>query len=160
MTAHVFKRTDGGVSVKPSSGTLTVEQTIEKLHLNPEWIKNGWRVVSFHEILLEAIPQTAKQRYEGFREAWTDIGPTGPAVDMPKARGIHMGRIRKAREAEFKKLDEAYLRADEAGDLLTKATITKQKQVLRDLPQTFDLSRATTAAELHALWPDVLPTRR
>jgi hypothetical protein len=159
MTAHIFKLNNGGIGIKPNSKKLTVEQVIEKLHQNPRWIAEGLRVVSFHEIPFETIPQTAKQRYEGFRDAWTDLGPTGPVVDIPKARGIHMDRIRKAREPEFKRLDEAYLRADESGDSVSKRAIAAEKQKLRDLPQTFDLSTCTTAAELHALWPSILPAR-
>lgn len=91
-----------------------------------------------------------------FRESWEDAG-VRIVENMAKARVIHMNRIRAAREPVFAKLDRDYLRAHEVGDVVAMREIAGQKQVLRDLPQTFDLSGATTTAELAALWPQELP---
>lgn len=89
-----------------------------------------------------------------FRNAWVKgQGPNKVDVDMPKAREIHMTKIRKARDKKLADMDVQYMRADEAGNASEKAAIAQQKQALRDIPTTFDLSVATTPDELKALWP-------
>jgi len=91
-----------------------------------------------------------------FRNAW--VKKTGGIkVSLPKARPIHLDRIRVVRDAELLRLDIEYLKADEVGDAALKASIATEKQVLRDIPQTFDLTVATTPDELKALWPAELP---
>jgi len=77
-------------------------------------------------------------------------------VNMAKARGIHMDRIRLVRNTELVKLDLSSLRAMEAGDTLAQSTIATEKQVLRDIPQTFDLT-TNTPEELKQKWPEGLP---
>lgn len=79
-------------------------------------------------------------------------------VNMAKARAIHMDVIREARDSELAALDVPYIRAIEAGDIEAQTTIAKQKQLLRDLPQTFDLT-AGTPNQLKRLWPLELPSR-
>ncbi len=91
-----------------------------------------------------------------FRNAWERGGAT-VRVSMPKARAIHMGRIRAARAPELTRLDVESLRAIEAGDQAGMTAIASQKQRLRDLPQTFDLTAAKTPEELKASWPADLP---
>jgi hypothetical protein len=87
---------------------------------------------------------------------WDD----GCKVNMPKARGLHMNKIRAARNKELAKLDVPWMKAAEAGDTSTQSTIATQKQTLRDLPQTFDLTTDNnTEAELKAKWPSELPAR-
>jgi hypothetical protein len=108
---------------------------------------------SVREITLSEIPTDRK-----FRDAWIDTG-MAIEVDMAKARNIHMGRIRIARDQELARLDTEYMRADEYGNVPLKRQIALQKQALRDLPVTFDLTRATTVEELDALWPSELPAR-
>lgn len=79
-----------------------------------------------------------------FRNAWTmDL-----TVDMDKAREIHMDRIRVVRDEELKRLDIETLKG---------VDVQKEKQALRDIPQTFDLDKAETPDELKALWPKELP---
>lgn len=94
-----------------------------------------------------------------FRNAWVKPGVGAPTVDMPKARDLHMVVIKRVRDKELVKLDVAYMRSDEAGDNTLKASIATQKQALRDLPTTFDMSVYTTPDALEASWPDVLPPR-
>lgn len=79
-------------------------------------------------------------------------------VNMTKARAIHLAEIRRVRNAELVRLDVPYIRAVEAGDKGTQATIAAEKQALRDIPQTFDVTARTPAA-LMAKWPDELPAR-
>ena len=91
-----------------------------------------------------------------FRDAWEDDG-TAIRVNMPKARIIHMDQIRGVRDKELKELDLPYMKALEAGDTAEQQRIANQKQVLRDIPQTFDLDIAATPEDLKALWPQELP---
>lgn len=79
-----------------------------------------------------------------FRNAWTHE----LLVDMPKAREIHMNRIRAVRDAKIEELDIETLKGKD---------VQAQKQVLRDIPQKFDLSKANTPNELKVLWPVELP---
>ena len=76
---------------------------------------------------------------------------------MPNARFIHMGRIRKVRNAELLKLDVLYLKALEVGDVALQQSIAAQQQTLRDIPLRFDLEEFRTPVTLRAAWPAELP---
>ena len=80
-------------------------------------------------------------------------------VNMTKARAIHLAEIRRVRNAELAAKDITFMRAIEAGDTDAQATIGTEKQVLRDIPATFDLTDAATPEALKAKWPDELPAR-
>ena len=81
-------------------------------------------------------------------------------VNMTKARAIHLAEIRKVRDAELVKLDVPFMRAVEAGDTDAQATIATEKQVLRDIPATFDITTGVATPEaLKLKWPDTLPAR-
>ena len=90
--------------------------------------------------------------------AWEMDVDGHPKVNMPKARGIHMDVIRKARNTELAAKDITFMRAVEAGDTDAQATIATEKQALRDIPQTFDLT-TDTPEQLKAKWPSELPAR-
>jgi len=93
-----------------------------------------------------------------FRNAWEC--PAGVVtVNMPKARVIHMNRIRVVRNAELVKLDTAFTRAVESGAMVEQARIAEQKRKLRDIPQTFDLSVFGSPESLAASWPAELPIK-
>ena len=92
-----------------------------------------------------------------FRNAWEC--PDGVIhVDMSKARDIHMDRIRMVRNVELAALDVAFMLAVEAGDTDAQSKIGAEKQLLRDIPQTFDLT-ARTPQQLKSKWPSELPPR-
>lgn len=94
-----------------------------------------------------------------FRGAWEEDGAV-VKVNMPKARGIHMDHIRVVRNAELVKEDITFMRAVEAGDASAQSTVATKKQVLRDIPATFDITTGVTTPELlKAKWPTELPTR-
>ena len=93
-----------------------------------------------------------------FRKAWVEKVLGEVDVDMPKARGVHMDVIRKARNIELAAKDITFMRAVEAGDTSAQATIATEKQTLRDIPQTFDLT-TDTPEQLKAKWPSELPAR-
>ena len=94
-----------------------------------------------------------------FRNAWEC--PTGVIqVNMDKARVIHMDAIRVVRNAELAAKDITFMRAVEAGDASAQSTIGTEKQVLRDIPATFDLTTDVGTPELlKARWPTELPAR-
>ena len=95
-----------------------------------------------------------------FRSAWEWVeGVMQISVNLSKAQEIHMGEIRKVRDAQLIKTDVPFLRAVEAGDTNSQATIAAEKQTLRDIPQKFDLRAARTPELLKGLWPVELPTR-
>jgi len=76
-------------------------------------------------------------------------------INMPKAREIQMDKIREVRNKELVKKDIEFMKALEADDDSHKA-IAVEKQVLRDIPQTFDLT-TDTSEQLKELWPEGLP---
>ena len=81
-------------------------------------------------------------------------------VNMTKARVIHMDAIRVVRNAELVKKDVPFMRAVEAGDTDAQATIGTEKQVLRDIPATFNITTGVdTPEKLKAKWPAELPAR-
>ena len=81
-------------------------------------------------------------------------------VNMTKARTIHMDAIRVVRNKELAAKDITFMRAVEAGDTDAQATIGTEKQVLRDLPATFDITTDVDTPELlKAKWPTELPAR-
>jgi hypothetical protein len=81
-------------------------------------------------------------------------------VNMTKARTIHMDAIRVVRNAELAAKDITFMRAVEAGDTSAQATIATQKQTLRDIPATFNITTGvTTPTQLKARWPTELPAR-
>jgi len=90
-----------------------------------------------------------------FRNAWEDTGGA-VRVNMTIARRLHMDTIREARNAELARQDLTFMRAVERGDRLAQSAIAKEKQRLRDIPQRFDLSGASTPADLLSTWPDNL----
>ena len=86
-----------------------------------------------------------------YRGAWEDAG--GLRHNMTKCRTIHMDRIRAARNAKLDETDKQVAALD--GEPIPQA-LRALRQKLRDLPATFDLSTATTPAQLKAMWPDEL----
>ena len=97
---------------------------------------------------------------DGKDGAWEMDTDGRPKVNMAKARGVHMDCIRLSRNKELAKKDTPFMRAVEAGDTSAQSTIATEKQVLRDIPQTFDLTTDNdTPEELKAKWPTELPAR-
>jgi hypothetical protein len=96
----------------------------------------------------------------GVGGAWEMDTDGTPKVNMTKARGIQMDKIRVVRNAELAKEDVNMLKAIEAGDTSAQSTMATKKQVLRDIPATFDITTGVTTPELlKAKWPTELPAR-
>lgn len=143
MERIIYARPDGGVSIIVPAGTL--EEARKDVPADASDVV---------ECGAADIPADRT-----FRDAWVrDMtpGPMAATVDMAKARSIHMGRIREARNARLPNLDVSLSRAVGRSDQMEVQRIEAERQALRDLPQTFDLSGATTPDDLAALWPPVL----
>ena len=81
-------------------------------------------------------------------------------VNMTKARVIHLTEIRRVRNDELVKEDINMLKAIEAGNTSEQSTVATKKQVLRDIPATFDITTGVdTPEQLKAKWPTELPAR-
>ena len=101
-----------------------------------------------------------KDRYFRAAVVWDDAQSNKCNFDMPTARGIHLTEIRRVRNAELVKEDVNMLKAIEAEDASAQSTVATKKQVLRDLPATFDITTdAGTPELLKAKWPTELPAR-
>jgi hypothetical protein len=68
-------------------------------------------------------------------------------IDMEKARELHMDKIREKRNEKLKQLDIETLKG---------VDVQAEKQTLRDIPETFDLSGAKSPEELKQLMPEGL----
>jgi len=95
-------------------------------------------------------------RRDGKDGSWEMDTDGTPKVNMVKARGIQMDKIRIQRNAELAKKDLESLRALEDGDTDAQSIIKTKKQELRDIPQTFDLT-TDSPEELKQKWPEGLP---
>jgi hypothetical protein len=92
--------------------------------------------------------------------AWEMDTDGRPKVNMEKARVVHMDKIREARNTALTAKDIPFMRAVEAGDASAQSTIGAEKQTLRDLPATFDITTGVdTPEKLKAKWPSELPDR-
>jgi hypothetical protein len=147
-------RPDGGVSVmqfmtlvkrNPEDKGFVREPTPENIQAEiakANIPSTSWRIIQDTD-----IPQDRT-----FRNSWMDDGKT-VTHDMTKARAIQMDRIRQARAPKLVALDAMWMKAVGQKDTVTADAIEAQRQKLRDLPQTTDLSKATDAASLKAIWP-------
>lgn len=128
---------DGGVSVVYPTGETTLETVLEQV---PEGALNV-RVTDAQNIPSDRT----------YRNAWTDQNPGEQVdVDLEKAKQIHMDRIREARNEKLLALDTEQMKSLRDPEKLLE--IEDQKQVLRDLPETFEL-QADNPDALKALWP-------
>ena len=83
-----------------------------------------------------------------------------PEFNHGECEVLHMDEIRRVRNEELVARDITVMRAVEAGDTDAQATIATEKQVLRDLPATFDITTdVDTPEKLKAKWPTELPDR-
>jgi hypothetical protein len=83
-----------------------------------------------------------------FRDAWKQ-NPSSKKIeiDMKTAREIHMNKIRVERDKALQKLDVETMKGND---------VQSEKQILRDIPNNFDLTGAKTPEKLKNLWPKEL----
>lgn len=86
-----------------------------------------------------------------FRNAWIrPLSKQGIEVDVSKAKEIHLDRIRRMRDKKLKDLDVEMLKNITNSKKLKE--IDAEKQLLRDIPQTIDLSNLDLNSP-ESLWP-------
>ncbi len=142
MYTVAITRTDGGLSL------LRVLHDATAMDLEVQ--KCGLEVASYRRVEEADVPTDRT-----FRNAWTDT-KQAIAIDMEKAKAIHLERIRHARTPELAALDIEWMKAMGQKNQLAADRIEAQRQALRDLPTTLNLDKATTPDELKALWPKEL----
>ena len=152
MYCIVWERPDGAVTVEypddtDEARTRALEQTAIRLALKygPGSIPHVYDSVNLPE------PDDDQR----FFNAWE--WKNGCNVNMPRARLIHMDRIRQVRNKALEDLDVPWMKAIEIGDQLAADEVGMQRQTLRDIPQTFKLSGFRTPATLKTAWPANLP---
>lgn len=150
MNVIVYTRPDGGMTVSYPVRNINEPDVSEEFIIQRAWSKIPPDAIEPRLIFTEDIPQDRT-----FRDAWEHDGEK-VRVNMDKARVIHMNRIRKVRDKVLADLDIETIKALGQGDKIIMDAVEGQKRRLRNLPQTFDLSKAKTPEELQTLWPDEL----
>jgi hypothetical protein len=90
-----------------------------------------------------------------YRGAWRDRD--GAIVhDMPKARALHLDRVRARRAKKLDELDRDWMRAMGQSKKADADAVEAKRQALRDLPTSLGVEKATTIEELKELWPAAL----
>jgi len=88
---------------------------------------------------------------DNFRSAWKENSGS-VVVDMDLAKEIHKDNIRTVRKPLLERKDADYMKALESADTATQATVSAEKQSLRDATSDPDIDAATTPEELKAAW--------
>lgn len=158
-------RVDGGLTIVRIVETeYHVDGSIHKQYnITPEYIdaiiaKYNWQggeaAVSWELVPNDYLTDDTDVTY---RNAWVHKkGSKKPDHDMSKAREIQRVYLRKARMAEFCRLDNDYRIADEAGNIAEKQRIGRERQAFRDVTEDPRIEAASTVEELKALRLDVL----
>lgn len=148
----VYTKPDGGVAIVSAAPKADLERVLGPMtraqyrqHVIERSIPKG---VEYRE-----LPDDWVAPDRAFRNAWIAEG-SAVSVDMGKARQIHMGRVRWARDKKLEAMDREWMAA--TNNPAKAVVIEAVRQVLRDIPQTFDLSGAATPEELKTLWPEEL----
>jgi len=89
-----------------------------------------------------------------FRDAWEYDAQLAVRVSMPRARSLHLRRIREHRQVLLDELDRDWMRAVGQGDDRLANEIEARRQTLRDVPVVIagDLDAALTTGELRRVW--------
>lgn len=147
----VYERPDGGVSI-----VIPAPEFVARFKDESEAIS----VIMAKDVPVDATNiiicnATDLPKQENFRDAWERFG-VSVRVNMQKAQAMHMNDIRSMRNKKLSELDVLQMRAivGQKNDEIN--SIENDKQNLRDIPETFDLSQAKTPDDLKALWPDRL----
>lgn len=168
MTILFISRKDGGVSLcdlshlpedkieravflathygafDPETGDAVLDEEGKPIFKKYEWIVDFWLGSK------DSRPQDTH-----FRDSW--ISENGAVkVCMNRAKVQHMKNVRSERAKKFIEMGFPYKLNEDLEAAIVPQETRDKLQALRDIPQTFDLSAATTPEELKALWPDEL----
>lgn len=166
----VFHRSGGNLTVRRLNPQDRRPDETEAAHLErwrvhaktgqPSFEKDGTPIILSAKAVDEPVIIDAADLPTSrvFRNAWRGAG-VRVDVDMPMARDIHMNAIRRVRNRELDRADNDLHIAEDNNDTPEIARVCSRRKALRGISQTFDLSGATTADELMAMWPPELPPR-
>lgn len=132
----VYENLDTGIVVLIPAPQALQSMTIEEIAAKD--VPEG---VEYKIIDADKIPE---DRY--FRDAWK-LNEKSVSVDLQKARKVKMANIRALRDKKLKELDIETMKGND---------VQPQKQVLRDLPDTLDLTQITSVEALKEFVPDEL----
>lgn len=131
MTYIIYEGADGSVAISTLHDDVLeseIPEIVRKFReVHPEGAYPKFSIVESVE-----APQSRL-----FRDAWRKQGQK-IIVDENKAKLIHLDRIRQVRNRKLELLDKEQLRY--ITDSWKPKEIEEQKQILRDLPATFDMS--------------------
>jgi hypothetical protein len=156
ITVTLGGATDKGVTIYTQTDQERRNRWVEKAIQNPNIPLDVSTVI--HEVEHTSVPadHSCSARCE-FRNAWE--WSDGVKVNMPKARDMHMGRIRVVRDATLRRESGSESRQPAEIEALFTDERKARLQSLRDIPQTFDLETYKTPETLKAAWPAELPDR-
>lgn len=116
----------------------------------------SWRLIGDEELVAHPVTglKYPLSHDRTFRDCWHDAEGR-VRVNMQKARGVHMERLRGARNAALAALDGEWMKATGQKKTADASAVEKKRQALRDLPSTVwpDIDAAETPEELIAIWP-------
>lgn len=151
----IFQNENGGVSV---------------VHPVPQEKKKNWPLIKDEEYLQHVIKRSVPPgvNYKviedhqipvdrTFRDAW-NLTQFGVAVNMTKAKAIHMKQIRRERNQVLNDSDWELLRELEK-TLPPNHPLRKKRQDLRDIPSNLNLDAANSPEELKKIRPKELPPK-
>ena len=151
---------------KPATGRLTYRypswDSLTRIIEDDQEFFDAAIARAFRQYGVQAYPILASEvetqdRY--FRDALHCVNGQ-PELNHGECEALHMAEIRRVRNEELVARDITFMRAVEAGDTDAQATIGAEKQVLRDIPATFDITTdVDTPEKLKARWPSQLPVR-
>lgn len=136
------------IYTRPEDGGLSI--VIPAISMEEVWKCIPADAINPVEVDTAIIPSD-----RAFRNAW-EHGVDKVQVNMEKAKAIHLNSIRAARNAKLSALDIETMKAVGKGDAAAMSEVEAAKQMLRDIPQKVDLTKAATPDELKAIWPKEL----
>lgn len=133
-----------------TGGHWTREPTDPNVFHEIEKTFHGRKATGYRRITDDELPDRA------YREAWRDEG--GKLTHyMPKARELHLARVRHVRARRLAELDGDWMRESGPNGRKPEAdAIEAKRQTLRDLPVTLNVDEAQTIDELKAKWSPLL----
>lgn len=147
MKKIIYTRPDGGVNIICPAPKSHLEKMFGKLSKSQYEKHVRERSIPADAINVRSIDEKDIPKNRSLRDAWADNKPgTQIDIDMNVARNVHMNKIRRARDERLEELDKR--KYDDSFEV--------ERQKLRDLPQTFDLTKANTPEAINALWPTEL----
>lgn len=146
---RIIKREDGGIAV-----VIPAPKSRRKDEAEQTWLARVFAKATPIDVEYVDVPASVIPSDRTFRDAWEKNG-NGIAVNMAKAKAIHIDRWRVARKPLLEKLDVAFMLALEADDKIQIAEIKAKKQTLRDVTK-IDLSAIVNPEDLKKVWPEIL----